>query len=819
MRRSFAIALLLVGCGQDPTVVTPATFERPGAIDFVCVDSETSTLVVRELCEGVTGSTDDRYALVGLVTQTASGEVGAIDFRTRRVIDADARVPGFTFTRVGEFPSAIAVAPNEPGVTYVAAFGSRTVEWYPTGIFLGEGVPRADVQGRLALSGGPTDLVLAPEAGVAFVAVPSMGAVIPIPILADRSLGDASGEIVPTVPADLPAPEAGSATDYQFTCAAEGDTVELGDPDMSAVRTEVRAAGNGAEPHRLLVVDNVEPALDELLIADRQLPLIYRFTIEADGSLTELDPLAPGVPIRDLAVSPFVPPDIPEVSTSGSARYLYAIDDTDQSVLVMDFDPASDEFGSVLPVSFGQEHSDRLRLAGKATALDVIARDYDPEDPEYCDRPDGDEGPLNLRGVFLAVGLANGSMQIIDVVDLDGPCRGNQCTPDGAQADQSDQYVYIQRHRPRVANFVPAGVDTLGSPILLVDGVGRVGDSATGDEVIDGLVPVVAAVDDMGLPIVGCPAGQTFVFGELICATADPWALRAERWTATYEDTIPGTTELARFDGVETFTLEGGRDTLCDRGVLGRFNVAGIGEDEPEFGYVGDTLVVTTEPTEELRDDDTCRTYFEPGASDTYEREFVEIPVRRAHADFLEVEPRLASEGDRLALQNCYDTAEFVGIRLRLEQAFLVSGSSTGFLHRVIAGEPDGFCQIDTAGQPIDPADPSTYLNGRALNGTVVDPDADPPVVEPAPYQNPYIAFTLDAIQVNDEARLEINLTGTPTPFAIPVGARPGRAPVITIVQEVVYSPVDERLYVLDSNASSLVQYQVAEFQVGNVFE
>ncbi len=92
-------------------------------------------------------------------------------------------------------------------------------------------------------------------------------------------------------------------------------------------------------------------------------------------------------------------------------------------------------------------------------------------------------------------------------------------------------------------------------------------------------------------------------------------------------------------------------------------------------------------------------------------------------------------------------------------------------------------------------------------------------MTEPAPYQNPYIAFTFDAIGVNEEAQLEINLSGTPTPFAIPVGARPGRAPVITIVEDVVYSPVDERLYVLDSNASALVQYEVAEFQVDNVFE
>ena len=211
MRRVFTLALLAaVACGQDPTVVTPATFERPGAIAFVCVDTETATLVVRNLCEGVTGTTDDRYALVGLVTQTASGEVGAIDLRIRRVIDADPRVPGFTFTRVGELPSGIAVAADEPGVTYVASYGSRTVEWYPTAIFLGGGVPSAGVQGSVELSGGPTDLVLSPDGTLAFVAVPGMGTIVPIPVNSDRSLGDASGDLAPTVPADLPVPVAGT---------------------------------------------------------------------------------------------------------------------------------------------------------------------------------------------------------------------------------------------------------------------------------------------------------------------------------------------------------------------------------------------------------------------------------------------------------------------------------------------------------------------------------------------------------------------------------------------------------------------------------
>lgn len=811
MRRVSILALLAFACGQDPTVVTPATFERPGAIAYVCVDVATSTLVDLVDCTGVTGTTDDEMALVGLVTQTASGEVGAIDFRRRRVIDADERVPGFTFTRVGEFPSAIAVRPEEPEMTYLAAYGSRTIEWVPTGRFLG--LEESEAPGEVHLPGGPTDLVLAPDAPVAYTVVPSAGIVVPLAISeVDLSISvDMAAALTPTVPADLPLPTAGAPTDYEYVCAAEGDTVGLGTPEVDRVRTEIVGSGDAAEPHRLLIVDN-PVGDDELLVADRQLPLIYRFAIDpTDGSLTELEPLAPGAPVRDMAVSPEVPIDDTLGMVSGTTRYLYAIDDTDQSVLVMEYDPSNAAtFGKVLPVSFGLEFSDRLRLDGKATALDVIARGYDAAEPDYCATPDGDEGPLNLRGVFLAVGLATGGMQIVDVVDLDGPCRGFECAADGAE--EVDQYVYIQRHRPRVANFVVAGVDTLGSPVLTVDGVGRLADSVTGDELIDGLVPVT---DDLG--VVTCPPGQDFVFGELVCATEDPWALRSERWTATYEGTIPGTTLLVRAGTPETglvdLFLPEGVTAFCGQGVLGANNLAVLGDGEPESGEFGDVVVIIKEPPEALRDD--CVTYFEPEGGETHERQFIELPIRQAFDHRLEV-----VLDDSLAdFTRCYGEQEFLGINVRLEQSFLVSGSRTGFLHRVVPRESDGFCIVDTVNQPIVSDDPSTYVNGRAQNGIVLDAEVDPPLTEPAPYQNPYIAFTLDAIAVNEEAELEFTLTGAPTTFTIPVGARPGRQSVISIVQDVVYSDVDERLYVIDSNSSALVQYETEEFQVANVFE
>ncbi|MCA9506574.1 MAG: hypothetical protein KC616_26040, partial [Myxococcales bacterium] len=121
---------------------------------FFCFDSAARALRPLADCNG--RDTGDPVGLTGLVTQTARGEVATVDLRVNVVLDADVRVPGYTFVRVGEVPTALVVPPDDPSVTYIADFGSRRVEWVPTDRFRPELVSTATVTaGFVSLPDGP----------------------------------------------------------------------------------------------------------------------------------------------------------------------------------------------------------------------------------------------------------------------------------------------------------------------------------------------------------------------------------------------------------------------------------------------------------------------------------------------------------------------------------------------------------------------------------------------------------------------------------------------------------------------------------------
>ncbi|HJL06264.1 MAG TPA: hypothetical protein RMH85_20375 [Polyangiaceae bacterium LLY-WYZ-15_(1-7)] len=807
MRRASLLApfLLLAACGQDPTVVQPAVFERPGATAFLCYDHLANELVPLSTCDGLEGLDDEPYTLIALVAQTARGELAAVDLREDLVLDADERVPGFTFVRVGEGPSAVVVPEERPGVTYVATFGSRRVEYYATSRFLPRVVDRAiPNDGFVTLPEGPADLVLSPDGSTLIATLPRAGQLALIPVNADGTLPDDPSAVTLldlTAPADLePLAQPELTTVYEKTCVP--DDVRADSLLPQPVDREAVSLGEAPTPSELVLDDTT------LWVADSALPVIHRFDISDGAAPAELDAFLPGVPTDDIVLTPEVPELLEPAEFTGTARYLYALDATDGTVLAMDALEGSPTFGTVLPVHHGFGESDRLRLAGAPVRdLEILTPGF-PGDPcTEADRVSSESfGPDNLRGVFLAAGDTEGLVAIVDVHDLDALCRGGFVPESGApcgddQLNERDDVVLMRRHEVRTADFISEQefVRVAGTPRFSVDNnPGRLEG--------DGLPAIGSGPGLDGLLYEGEPGCGPEYFpaltrsgdgAPLICAAFRPWDARAQRWTATFEGAIPGTSRLGRLerdgsgapvvqpDGSLQVLATGG--DLCRVGVLGSENTQ-LGAEGPERAYGGDKIVVTSEPPESVREQSRCEAFFE---NDLDEREFIEFPIRLAERDAVTLDVSASSEA--LAdLAACYPSLFTFEVRTR--QAFTVLGAFSGFFHRVVA-QADGVCVPDPE-QPYDPLDASTHLLGRAFNETV--------------YTNPLVSFSITRADIPDgsESVLEFTISDPPPRQFADVGSR-GRGRVGTIIERLLYSATDERLYVVDSNSSGFSQYDL----------
>lgn len=780
---------LLVACGQTPTIVQPPTFERPGDVAFTCFDTVERSLVPLITCTGVTGTEDDRYSLTALVTQTASGEVAAVDLRTNQVLDADRRVPGFTFVRVGEFPTDLVVPPNDPGVSYVAAFGSRRVEYYATARFRPDvdapAIP-IEQEGAVSLGFGPVDLALSADGASLFAALPRAGAIARLTVEADGTLAE-SFEMVDLDPTIVPAAPPASGTTYQRVCM-DGAVADARVRTPNETRDLEIAFGDAPEPHRLLVDG------DMLLVADGSRPLIHRFRIAEP--LEPLPPIMTGVPVLDLVATPEVPSTTNPAET-GTARFLYAIDATDHSVLVVDYLEGSPSFGAVLPVQIGDGDPDRLRLLSDARTLEVMTPGF-PGDVCTIDAAGATSvdpstvTPGHLRGVFLAVGTSDGLIQLIDVHDLNATCRGGlNCTN---PADERDGQVFVRRHVARRATFITESLGVIGTPSFSLAGApGRLEpDGSTGG--------------DHGLQVIDCPAfmGPIFPAGStepVVCGILEPWSARAERWSGTYEGAIPAArTGRARVEG-DRIIFPGAN--LCARGVLGREDVAAsmLTEQDPEFGYLGDQVVVTSDPPSSRAE--ACAVYVLDEELGTREQT-LRIPVLAAGPEELRVPPDHPALGE---LARCYPS--LFAAEIQTLGAFTVVGATSGFEHRVVTNE-EGACRIDVVGQPYDASDPATHRNGRAFLGR--------------PYSNPHVAFTMRdleepfAVGAGLESELSFSLGNVPPVLVADPGLRArGRRPVI--LERVVFSAVDQNLYAVDSNSDGFVQFALDPLQVERTFE
>lgn len=771
------------GCTSPPPPPPPAALDRPESITFFCYDRELSQVVELGLCAPAAMGTETlRYALHGVVTQTTTGEVAAIQIvgsedTPAGVIDTDRRVPGFTFAAVGDVPSAVVTPSRDPLYTFVVNRGSGELHVIETASFrTGFGASVAAIPGP---DGGPffprgsrpTDMVLTPDERELVITLPELGEVWFVPIRG-ASVGvpfTVALAADPSEAVDLTAPGVTPPPSYEYLCGYEAGLNQLPPvPPRTPVQLDVVPRPWGI---------TVDTEAGRVLVSDRSLPVIH--VIDA-ASRAELAPIHVGVPTRDVVITPRVP-SAPG-GTERTERYLYAIDELDRSVLAVDYsDPARSSFGAVLTVS-PTAPQDRLEVAVPARALEVASPRYSElGELEYCATA-AESSPTELHGVFLTVGTIDGLVRVFDVFDLDTPCRGVGCA--AVTPDPPDLLVSIGRHRPRVGAFVQNRISLdPGATWQLAGTTAGVGmDGTAGD------APPLGAVD--------CPAPLAPAFppggAPRVCAITDPWAAVPQRFRATWEGTIP-------FTATAGGSLRGDLDAIdvrfdpCALGILGAQDVPRAGYPA---GYSGDVVAITGEvppsvTSEEVRQ--RCAALLQE--SPTGETTPLLLPIlsasfdpERPNAGRLSVGAPIGVEGTLDEVRRCYP--ELLRLEVRVRGAYLVESPRAGFRHPVVAGD-GGRCEVD-------PARAAALERGRALPGQL--------------FETAEVAFQVDGAPLTGRPILELPVGNVPPPLGYDISVE-GQTDHPSLIARLLYNTIDQRLYVIDQARRGLVRMNLQAAQ------
>jgi hypothetical protein len=870
------MGLLAPGCASSVPVSPPRAFLGAARMAFVCFDLSDEALpraVPLEECRPVTLDLDNMgrqtfatdRALHALVTQVTRGEVAAVDLTTRVILDSDPRIPGATFVPVGALPTDIVVPEGNATCAWVASATDRTIAAIPSVRFRPEhdrDVP--DFISQVALPGRPAELVLVEEPGsdrgTLWVSMPDLGAVARIAIDTGTCVAGAPDliNLTVSVPPGVPAQP---GVDLARVCPLD---LAVASPASIAPRTYV-ADDPEARPYALELDrgDVSDPTDDVLLIADENLPLIHRVDL---ATASELTPLSVGAPVRDLSVTPRVP-DAYTVGAPLGSRFLYAIDDVDGTVMAIEYsDPSDAGFGAVLPIDGAQSvRPDRMPMPIGARALDVLTPGFqtdaldplvptDSEDDYYeglcvpgvtgVDRPDPQARPATLRGVFLSMAMTDGTVRVADIFDLDAPCRGRDYESGGGEdctnpTQGADLNVYIRRHRLRAGVFLTRLASVFEGPNLVRSGANL---PLSAEEGSAGFSPSLT-------PVTTCPAGMGRIYpstedaSTFLCSQLDPFAAAAETWVIGWQGALAST---GRSDGNwdevgGEVVLDGGLD-LCARGVLSAEAAAAIPAGEPEAGYLGDLLAITT-PIDpevlELPDGRRCQAVV--GITEAGQTaQPILIPIVRAFtrptgliepyigrvvlapdAPIIDAATGLPRPGVTLADARFCLNAEVVDGRvvegleelvrydIRSQGAYTVTGSRTAFLHRVTRAV-DGACTLD--------ATLPAAWQGRARTGV--------------PFASTRLAFQLGLVDslppiAGAEIRFRIGIVSSgfgsvaDAQLLLDLGSNGSGGRLLTLPSEVAWNDRVQHLFVLEPERRGLVEMTTLPFGVvsGTRFE
>ncbi len=796
----------LVGCSSDPQVIDPPSFDRSERVEWACFDTAKGIALPLDNCNMVEGEIlPENIRFHVLVTQSGRGEVGAIevdftDAKDSKRVDNDIRVPGYTFPAVGEIPTAVVVAPSHPDYVYTANFGSRDIALVQSSMFRAQTLPPFNAQAAFVpLPEAPTDMVLSPDEDVLFVALPELGAIAVVHINADGSLA------TPTVvtlsqPVTLDVTLSVEEDVFQKICPPGAP---LSEPDPSTPAEPVRCGGMddcaAAKPRPWAL--EVDPVDHKLLVADASLPVIHVLDIDALASGNagaELAPIAVGSPMVDVVLTPPVPRTLgancdPSDPGAECVRYVYALDAADGSVVAVDYAKSS----VLLLHAPSAQRADRVDLGSFVTSLSVV--ESQTETGELCNSESDlaeNAGSSQLRGVFVAAALRSGFVQFIDVWDMDAACRGGeQCDNFSRELGSS---VYIRRHHPRLASTSNDGQGLVGTPsVTTASSTNTVPvNGITESELIPDLAPVDACPLDQsrGYPL------EAFAEDILVCAVSDPWARRVETWTATWEGTLPDASGGGGVLRASGRVLSASAD-FCLAGVLGNRDVSASGLVEgkdPEFGYIGDQLLITSELPATAPE--SCLDLQQEGFSDDFLPLVFAIEEARTNELVLSA-TTIGTVGATFEhVVECF--GELVQYRVAARDAYVVQGTLSGLEHRVI--EQDGRCRVDTN---ADARRQSRAFGGITYTNDRITFKIAPVSAEPAEGEEIIVYFPFESLFLH--VNVDAGASDTRQ-------ARPGDG---TTASSVRFSPINQRLYTVDSALSGVVQYSLTPLAAESFFD
>jgi len=538
-----------------------------------------------------------------------------------------------------------------------------------------------------------------------------------------------------------------------------------------------------SQPVALVTADN------RLYIADRGVPLVHVFDTSdpcAPIELPGLQPTSVDEPTRPvvtstLAVSPL---------TTDNQRFLYAVDATRGSVMVFDITkpdgsrtPLVRSRPDLLPLSAPD------RLALNAPVRSVTFTRIEPYDANEatggvytggitCDPQRGAStpgarfqtnadftvgaAPTRLRGTFAVLTLMSGQLVVVDVDDLDAPCRRAQgvglgpeisgcdaCLTSGDVSGASGESSCraVVRHEVRSGFFIANNSSTgphaptfQAFPLLSLNGNNRRTDqSAEGlvnPKLLGPAPPPATAVSTWTLERAGTQidvetlpnqADKNFILPDL----REPRGHVDQDWSFRYEGVLPGFEGRAA-RGTVSSAAAGDRGffdpnaTLCELGVhdyaatrLEGARLLGVDASDPQrqddLNAFADTHTDVVEITQPLLGETDaywptvagqcgylqCLATFGLAEAPTLNRSAFRI--REAYQDRLLVDPvAFFDPTDPTRTRTLSSDCCFptlVSYQVRASQSWVATGSVSGFVHRTVA-DPTTYRCVDAGTDP-----------------------------------------------------------------------------------------------------------------------